>query len=166
MIECNVQKRSNSGSGVFLKRHTGGSQRRCQMQHVSRSAQADSRSMQHVCRSTQPDSRSILICKHHSESAVSGPAQEEMIHFVRQWGGTLAWNAELPLPLPLQFDETSGGCRLGFVRVNDGAVQLVSTTLTLTFTVICTIICTVICTVVCTVMCTVMCTVISSCASY
>jgi hypothetical protein len=48
-----------------------------------------------------------------------------MVHFIRQWGGTLAWNAELPLPLPLQFDEIPGGCRLGFVRVNDGAVQLV-----------------------------------------
>ncbi len=44
---------------------------------------------------------------------------------MRQWGGTLAWNAELPLPLPLQFDETPSGCRLGFVRINDGAVQLV-----------------------------------------
>ncbi len=52
-------------------------------------------------------------------------SQEEVLHFVRQWGSTLAWNAELPLPLPLQFDETPGGCRLGFVRVNNGAVQLV-----------------------------------------
>lgn len=60
-----------------------------------------------------------------SAEACDIDSQEEMIHFVRQWGGTLAWNAELPLPLPLQFDETTGGCRLGFVRVNDGAVQLV-----------------------------------------
>lgn len=60
-----------------------------------------------------------------SADACDIDSQDEMVHFIRQWGGTLAWNAELPLPLPLQFDEIPGGCRLGFVRVNDGAVQLV-----------------------------------------
>ena len=43
-----------------------------------------------------------------------------------QWGATLTWSAELPLPLPLQFDEVAAGCRLGFVTVRDGAVCLVS----------------------------------------
>lgn len=42
-----------------------------------------------------------------------------------QWGATLTWSAELPLPLPLQFDEVADGCRLGFVTVRDGAVCLV-----------------------------------------
>ncbi len=44
-----------------------------------------------------------------------------------QWGATLTWSAELPLPLPLQFDEVADGCRLGFVTVRDGAVCLVRT---------------------------------------
>lgn len=52
--------------------------------------------------------------------------QEEMIHFVRQWGTTLAYVADLPLPLPLQYDQTPNGCRLGLVRIHLGAVQLVS----------------------------------------
>ena len=43
-----------------------------------------------------------------------------------QWGATLTWSAELPLPLPLQFDEVANGCRLGFVTVRDGAVCLVT----------------------------------------
>ena len=52
--------------------------------------------------------------------------QEEMIHFVRQWGTTLAYVADLPLPLPLQYDQTPNGCCLGLVRIHLGAVQLVS----------------------------------------
>lgn len=56
--------------------------------------------------------------------ACSIDAREEMIHFVRQWGTTLAYVADLPLPLPLQYDQTPNGCRLGLVRIHLGAVQL------------------------------------------
>jgi hypothetical protein len=52
-------------------------------------------------------------------------ASSSLVHWVRQWAQTLPFSAELPLPMPLQFDEVAGGARLGFVKVVDGALQMV-----------------------------------------
>lgn len=40
-----------------------------------------------------------------------------------QWGSSLTQNANLPLPVPLKVDKISGGIRLGYIKVTDGAIE-------------------------------------------
>jgi len=40
-----------------------------------------------------------------------------------QWGNSLTANANLPLPTALKVDKVKGGVRLGYIRLNDGAIE-------------------------------------------
>ncbi|KAG0569814.1 hypothetical protein KC19_6G118300 [Ceratodon purpureus] len=40
-----------------------------------------------------------------------------------QWGNSLTANANLPLPTSLKVDKVKGGVRLGYIRINEGAIE-------------------------------------------
>eukprot|EP00899_Mesostigma_viride_P001462 jgi/Mesvir1/11316/Mv08172-RA.1 len=49
----------------------------------------------------------------------------ELIHWVRQWGQTFLFSAELPLPLPIQCDDVEGGARMAFMGFKNKRLQAV-----------------------------------------